>query len=163
VQKVLQNLLREGVSIRDLTTILETLADHAPRSKDADQLTEHVRQALGRSITKRLVGQDGNLALITLSATAERALIEAIHRSEEGASLALEPRLAQRLLARLGHWVERFAAERLTPVLLCSMPLRPHLRRLLERYLAGLALISPAEVAPNVRIRSLGVVTLDEE
>jgi flagellar biosynthesis protein FlhA len=162
VQKVLQNLLREGVSIRDLLTILETLADHAPRTKDAEALTEHVRQALGRAITRRFLGADGTLAFVTLAAPVERLLLDALGRTEEGGLLALEPGLAQRLIGRLGEWVERAAAQHLTPLLLCSAPLRPHLRRLVERVLPPLAVIAPGEIASNVRIRSLGTVTLDE-
>jgi flagellar biosynthesis protein FlhA len=163
VQKVLQNLLREAISIRDLVTILESLADHAPRQKDPDQLTEHARQALGRSITKRFVSADGTLALITLAAPVERALLEALQRTEDGAVLAIEPALAQRLMGRLGDWLERFATQHLPPALLCSAVLRPHLRRLVERVLPSLAIISPPEIASNVRIRSLGVVTLEAE
>jgi flagellar biosynthesis protein FlhA len=83
-------------------------------------------------------------------------------RSEEGALLALEPGVAQRLIGRLGEWVERAAAQHLPPLLLCSAPLRPHLRRLVERVLPSLAVIAPGEIASNVRIRSLGMVTLDE-
>jgi flagellar biosynthesis protein FlhA len=163
VQKVLGNLLREGISIRDLVTILESLADHAPRQKDPDQLTEHVRQALGRSITKRFVSAEGTLALITLAAPIERQLLDAVQRTEEGSVLAVEPVLAQRLMGRLGDWLERFAAQHLPPVLLCSAALRPHLRRLVERVLPSLAVIAPPEIASNVRIRSLGVVTLEPD
>ena len=76
--------------------------------------------------------------------------------------LALEPGLAHRLIGRLGEWIERFAAQHLPPVLLCSTALRPHLRRLIERVLPALAVVAPAEVAPNLRVRSLGVVSLDE-
>src|SRR5579883_2471642 len=162
VQKVLQNLLREGIPIRDLQTILETLADHAPRTKDPDVLTEHVRQALGRAITRKLLGPDGTLAVVTLGAALERRLLDALQRGEEGGGLVLEPALAQRLVAKLGEWVERFVVQHLTPVLLCSAPLRPHLRRQLERYLPQLACISPQEIVTDARVRSLGVVTVDD-
>ena len=162
VQKVLQNLLHEGVSIRDLVTILETLADHAGRTKDPDALTEQVRQALGRSITKRLLGPDGMLSLVTLGANLERMLLDSVKRSDEGAFLALEPVLAQRLLGRLAEWVERFGAQHLSPLLLCSTPIRAHVRRLVERVLPSFAVVSPGEIGSNVRLRSLGVVTLDE-
>jgi flagellar biosynthesis protein FlhA len=161
VQRVLQNLLREGVSVRDLATILETLADVAPRTKDPDVLTEHVRQALGRAITHRLVGPDGSLALMTLAGPIERALIDSLQRSEEGTTLAPDPQLAQKVVLRLGEWGERFSAQHLSPVLLCAATLRPHLRRLLERYLPQLVVLSPPEIAPNVRVRSLGTVTLE--
>ncbi len=163
VQKVLQNLLREGVSIRDLGTILETLADHAPRTKDAEALTEFARQALGRSITKRLLAPSGTLAVMTLAAPVERQLIEAVQRTEHGGVLALDPALAQRLVGRLGTTAERFVARQAAPVLLCSTAVRPHLRQLIERTLPGLAVIAPGEIAPTVRVQSLGVVNCDED
>jgi flagellar biosynthesis protein FlhA len=162
VQKVLQNLLREGVSIRDLGSILETLGDWAPRTKDPDVLTEQARQALGRAITRRFVGPDGSLAVVTLAANVERTLLEALQRSDEGGLLALEPGFAQRLLQRLAGWVERFATQGASPVVLCSSGLRLHLRRFVERALPSLALLAPEEISAQVRLRSLGVVTLDE-
>ncbi len=163
IQKVLQNLLREGISIRDLLTILETLADHAPRTKDPDVLTEHARQALGRAITKRFVGPDGTLTLVTLGAHVERMLLDALQKTDDATTmLAVEPSVAQRLLGRLGEWSERFHNLHLTPLVLCSAPIRPHVRRLVERVLPNVALVSPGEIATNVRLRSLGVVTLDE-
>jgi len=162
VQKVLQGLLREGVSIRDLLTVLETLADHAPRTKDPEVLTEHVRQALGRAITRRFLGRDGTLSLVTLAAPVERLLLDALQRTDDGTLLALEPAVAQRLVARLAEWVERFAAQQLSPLLLCSTSVRPHVRRLVERALPALAVIAPGEITSSVRLRALGVVTLDE-
>jgi flagellar biosynthesis protein FlhA len=162
VQRVLQNLLREGVSIRDLPTILEAVADHAARTKDPDQLTEYARQALGRAITQRLVGTDGALALVTLAAPLERTLVDAVQRTEEGTTLVVEPATAERLVARLGGWMERFATDGLTPVLLCGATLRPWVRRFLERYLPTLVVLAPAEIASAVRVRSLGMVALDD-
>ncbi|HXJ35886.1 MAG TPA: flagellar biosynthesis protein FlhA [Candidatus Eisenbacteria bacterium] len=162
VQKVLQNLLREGVSIRDLATILEAVADHAGRTKDPDALTEYARQALGRSITQKLVGPDGTLALVTLAAPLERGLVDSIQRTEDGASLVVDPSTAQRLVGRLGAWMERFATDGLTPILLCGATLRPSVRRFLERYLPTLVVMAPAEIAHTVRVRSLGVVALDD-
>jgi flagellar biosynthesis protein FlhA len=162
VRTVLQNLLREGVSIRDLATILDAVADHAARTKDPDVLTEHARQALGRAITQKLVGPDGTLALVTLAAPLERALSEAVQRTDDGAALVLDPTTAQRLVARLGGWIERFGREGTTPVLLCGAALRPRIRRFLERYLPGLVVLAPAEVAATARVRALGTVTLDD-
>jgi flagellar biosynthesis protein FlhA len=162
VQKVLQNLLREGVSIRDLGTILESLADHAGRTKDGEQLTEYARQALGRSITKRFLAPTGTLTVMTLAASVERMLIDAVQRGEGGTVLAIEPAVAQRLLARLAEWAERFASRQASPLLLCSAAVRPYVRQLAERALPSLAVIAPGEIGPTVRVQSLGVVTLDE-
>ena len=163
VQKVLQSLLREHVSIRDLLTIVETLADHAPSTKDPQALTEHVRQALSRSIVNRFLTADRTLPLVTLSPRLERTIAEAVHRSDDGAYLALEPGTAQRLLGRLGTWGEQFALQGHQPLLLCSTSVRGHLRRLTERFLPSLAIVAPGEIPANVRIHSLGVVGLDEE
>jgi flagellar biosynthesis protein FlhA len=162
VQKVLQNLLHEGVSIRDLVTILEALADHAGRSKDGDVLTEHARQALGRSITKRFLTPTGTLTVMTLAANVERMILDSIQHGDGGTVLALEPAVAQRLLGRLAEWSERFANRQASPLLLCSAAARPYLRQLVERALPTLAVIAPGEIAPTVRVQSLGVVTLDE-
>jgi flagellar biosynthesis protein FlhA len=162
VQRVLQNLLREGVSIRDLSTILEAVADHAARTKDPDVLTEHARQALGRAITQKLVGADGTLGVVTFAGPLERTLVAAVQRTDEGTALVVDPSTAQKLVARLGAWIERFATEGATPVLLCGASLRPWLRRFLERHVPSLVVLAPTELATTVRIRALGVVTLDD-
>ena len=162
VQKVLQNLLREGVSIRDMLTIVEMLADHAPRTKDTDELTEYTRHALARTIARRFLTQEGNLPLVTLEPQTERVALQAVQQSPNGGFLALEPIVAQRLVGRIGSWTERFVAKGQQPVLLCSGALRPYLRRLLERYLPNVAVLSAAEIPPEVRVQSLGMVALDE-
>jgi flagellar biosynthesis protein FlhA len=163
VQKVLQNLLRENVSVRDLLTVVEALADHASQAKDPHVLTEHVRQALSRSIVQRYIGPDRVLHVMTLAPTLERAIGDAVHRTEEGATLALEPGMAQRLLAKLAEVAEPFALQGRQPVLLCSTGIRGHLRRFLERFLPSLVLLAPAEIPSTVRLQSLGVVRVEEE
>ncbi|MBI3768946.1 MAG: flagellar biosynthesis protein FlhA [Deltaproteobacteria bacterium] len=163
VQKVLQNLLREHVSIRDLLTIVETLADHAPQTKDPLALTEQVRQALSRSIVNRFLTADRVLPLVTLAPRLEKLIAEAVHRTDDGTYLALEPSVAQRLLGRLGSWSEQFATQNQQPLLLCSTSVRGHLRRLTERFLPSLALVAPGEIPANVKIHSLGVVSLEDD
>jgi flagellar biosynthesis protein FlhA len=162
VQKVLRNLLRENVPIRDLATILETLADHAGRTRDPDALTAMVRQALARTITQRLVGADGTVALVTLEAPLERALADALEPGDDGTTLPVDPTTARRLVERLGAWMPRFAADGRTPVLLCGTALRPALQRLLVRHLPALVVLAPGEIATSARIRSLGTVTRDD-
>jgi flagellar biosynthesis protein FlhA len=162
IQKVLQNLLREGVSVRDLLTVVETLADHAPRTKDADELTEYARHALARTISRRFLTPEGSLPLVTLSPQTERVALQAVQQGPEGGFLALEPALAQSLVKRVGGWSERFVAKGQQPVVLCSAGLRPYLRRLLERYLPTVAVLSAAEIPSEVRVQSLGMVALDE-
>jgi flagellar biosynthesis protein FlhA len=163
IQKVCQNLLREGVSIRDFLSIVESLADHAPTSKDPAQLTEHVRQALSRSIVHRFLNAERMLPVVTLAPRLERALSESLHRNEDGAYLALEPSTAQRLLSRLAQIGEQFAVQNQQPVLLCSSAIRSHMRRFTERFMPSLSILAPAEIPHNIRIHSLGVVNLDDD
>jgi flagellar biosynthesis protein FlhA len=162
VQKVLQNLLREGVSVRDLLTIVETLADHAPRTKDIDELTEYARHGLARTISRRFLAPDGSLPIVTLSPQTERVVLQSVQTGPDGGFLALEPSVAQNLVGRVGTWAERFVAKGQQPVVLCSAGLRPYLRRLLERYLPTVAVLSAAEIPAEVRVQSLGMVALDE-
>jgi len=162
VQKVLQNLVREKVSIRDLLTIVETLADHAASTKDPQTLTEYVRQALGRSIVQRFLTPERVLPLVTLSPQLERRVTEAVQRSEEGVYLALEPDLAQAMVARLAGFGEQFALRNCQPLLLCSSGVRGPLRRFTERFVPSLSIIAPSEVPTNVQIESLGVVTVED-
>jgi len=163
VQKVLQGLLRENVSVRDLLSIVEALADHAPSSKDPHVLIEHVRQALARSIVQRYVGPDRVLHVMTLAPALERAIGDAVHRTEDGAVLAIEPALAQRLLGKLAEVAEPFALQGRQPVLLCSTGIRGHLRRFLERFLPSMVLLAPAEIPSTVRLQSLGVVRVEDD
>jgi flagellar biosynthesis protein FlhA len=163
VQKVLQNLLREHVGIRDFLSIIETLADHAPTTKDPYQLTEHVRVALSRSIINRFLSPDRVLPLVTLAPRLERTIAESVHRSEDGTYLALEPATAQRLLGKLATWAEQFALQGQQPLVLCSTNVRGHLRRLTERFLPSLSVVAPGEIPANVKIHSLGVVSLDDD
>jgi len=159
VMRVLQNLLREGVSVRDLRTILETLADWAPVVQDPDQLTEHVRAILARSISNSY-SEDGQvLQVMTFERDVENQIQEALHSTEQGAYLALEPGFAQALINSLNQSLQKFAGA--TPVLLCTPTIRLHVKRLTERYLPGLAIISHNEIAPHLKVRSVGTVTVN--
>lgn len=161
VQKVLQGLLRESVSVRDLLTVIETLADRAPQTKESEALIEAVRVGLSRQIAHGLLGSDRELALVTLAPELERLAVEALHRGEEGSWLALEPGLAELMLEDLARHGAAFTREGRTPVLLAAVPMRAAMRRFLERFLPTFAVLSPAEIPPQVRIRSLGVVRAD--
>ena len=159
IMRVLQNLLREGVSVRDLRTILETLADWAPVVQDPDQLTEHVRAVLARSISNSY-SEDGQvLDVMTFDRNVETRIQEALHSTEQGSYLALEPGFAQALINSLNKAVQKVAGA--TPVLLCTPTIRLHVKRLTERYLPGLAIISHNEIAPHLKVRSIGTVTVD--
>jgi flagellar biosynthesis protein FlhA len=155
IQKVLQNLLREKVSIRDLVTIFETLADYGVQTKDQVTLTEVTRAALNRSITKALLNDQGALSVITLAPVWEEKLNKAVVRSESGAYLAVDSNTFEQLVRVLTEACQKTAASHWT--LLCSSGLRFHLRKLIERFLPQLAVISPNDIPPNVQIVSLGV------
>ncbi len=153
VQKVLQNLLREDVPIRDLLTIVETLADWAPHTKDPDLLTEYVRQALCRTLTSAYCTPEGVLPLMTVDPHIEKALREGV---QEGGGL--DPQVAQSILSSVQKALEVFASRGLLPVLLTTPTTRRHLRHLLARYLPQIAVLSHNEIAEGVKVQSLGVI-----
>ncbi len=156
IQRVLRQLLRERVSIRDLTTILEAIADAAPAGKDADAVAEAVRMAIGRSICRPYQTEKDELPAISLSPELEERLVSSIVKTEHGAVLAIDPAQAQRLASRIG---EIFASAVAQPVLLCTPTLRPHIWRLFARVLPHLGVLSHNEVPPQVQVAS--VATLD--
>jgi flagellar biosynthesis protein FlhA len=160
--RVLCNLLRERVPIRDMRTILETVADYAPTIKDVDALTEQVRQALARTITHQHLGGDGALSVISLDPMLDRQLSEAIQAHPQGAYLSIAPGLAQRVQGAIKQAAERAISRGVQPVLLCSPPLRPHLRRLIERGLSSLPVLSLNEVEGQVRLQSLEIVRVTD-
>jgi flagellar biosynthesis protein FlhA len=161
VQKVMQNLLREQISIRDLLTILETLADYAPMTKDSLVLTEYVRQSLSRSITKKWQSDLGEIPGIMLSFELEENLVKALQHTEHGSYLSLEPQQSQHLMAEITRAVEQFALTQYqTPILITSPVLRPHLKRLTEPFLPHLVVLSQSDIVSNVPIKNLGVVRM---
>ena len=162
VQKVLQNLLKEQISIRDLRTILEQLADYGPSSQDTDILTEYVRQAMARPITKQFQSADGSLSVVTLDRQVEELIQSSIQRTEVASFLALEPTVAEKLLVKLQEAVEAMSPQMETsPVLLASPGIRHHLRKFVERFIPDLAVLSHSEIIPSVQIKTLKVVDLN--
>ncbi|HZU30296.1 MAG TPA: flagellar biosynthesis protein FlhA [Candidatus Angelobacter sp.] len=158
VQKVLQQLLREQVSVRDLTLILETLVDTAPLTKNPVFLVEAVRQAMGRSLVRPFLGEDGKLRVVALEPGMEEEMVkmfgaQAATPQIHGLQPSLLRRMVEGLKALLG---EDFASA--TPVLLCSSPARFHLRRLLEPILPKVVVLSPGEVPSRTAIQSIGMV-----
>jgi flagellar biosynthesis protein FlhA len=156
IQRVLRQLLRERVSIRDLATILEAVADAAPGAKDADAVAEAVRASIGRSICRPYQTDRDELPAISLSPALEERLVSSIVKTEHGAVLAIDPTQAQRLASRIG---EIFAGAVAQPVLLCTPTLRPHIWRLFARVLPHLGVLSHNEVPPQVHVAS--IATLD--
>jgi len=160
IQKVLQNLLKEGISIRNLATILEALADYGRLTKDADLLTEYVRQALARNISKQYQSAPGSIAVITLDPQLEQLIAEAIQRSDYGAYVAIEPNLGQRLLVVLAQETQRVASMGYQPIVLTSSNIRLHFKRLTERAAPGLVVLSYNELESNLKVQSVGMVKI---
>ena len=158
VQKVLQNLLRERVSIRNLLGIVETLADYGTLSKDTDLLTEYVRQKLGRFILGPFIQPDGTLPVLTLAPDIEDMLAKHIQKTEQGSFLAMDPARAETIIRAIKGEVEKVMMMNIQPVLLSSPNIRRHLRRMIEQYVPSVMVISHAEVAPNISIKAVGKV-----
>ena len=159
VQKVLANLLHERISIRDMSTILEVLADYAAATKDTDILTEYVRHAMARHITQQNV-QNGVLPCITLDPALENKIAGGVQRTEHGSYVSLDPDSMQKLLTALQEELKKLTDQGYQPIVLTSPTVRPYFRNLVERSIAGLIVLSHAEIEQNVEIQILGVVRI---
>lgn len=162
VQQVLASLLREGVSIRDLRTVMETLADWGPSIKSPERLAEQVRKALSRSITAKHVSPEGVLTLISMTPSLERTLADTLQVTEQGSYLALDPATAQRLITKLKAAVDKFATMGTTPVLLSPATIRAALFAFTERFIPGFVVLSHQEISPNTKVQALGVISIEE-
>ncbi len=162
VQKVLQNMLKEQLSIRDLRTVLESLADYAPSVQDPDILTEFVRQSLARPITKQFQATDGSLSVMTFDKGVEDVIAGSIQKTETTTYLALEPTVAEKIITQLKNTVDSITPMLETPpVLLASPMIRMYVRKLTERFMPDLAILSHNEILPTVQIKTLKVVGLN--
>ncbi|KUO76118.1 MAG: flagellar biosynthesis protein FlhA [Clostridia bacterium BRH_c25] len=159
VQKVLANLLKEGVSIRDMVTIIETLADYAPMTKDSDLLTEYVRQSMRRNITKRFIF-DSQAKVITLDAGIEQIIMDSVQQTEYGSFLNIEPNTAQRIINNLLKEVQKLASMGEQPIILASPVVRLYFKRMTEQVAPGLVVLSYNELDPSVEVQSVGVVNI---
>ena len=161
VQKVLQNLVRESVSIRDLLTIVETLGDFGNSNKNPDTLTEFVRERLSRTIIKNFLDADGVLPVLTLSSQAEKALQEGLRQSEGGVYLSLNPSVAQKLMHNINVAVESAATSSGQPVLLVTPMVRSQLAQLVMRFLPNVPVVSQGEIPVDTRLQSVGTAGID--
>jgi len=161
VHKVLQLLVRERVSIRDLSTILERLADYAHLSRDINILAEYVRQSLARQICESYTSKDDVITVVTIDPNLEETMIGAVHQSEYGSFLALDPSIGERILGQIAGQISAFKKMKLLPVILCSPRLRPHLKRFIERSFPDTAVLSYNEIVPQVKVQSIGMISLD--
>ncbi len=160
IQKVLQGLLREKVTIRNLEAILETLADSGKANKDPAFLTEMVRQRLGSAICQSLVGESGALHVMTLDPAIEQALAQSVRAVDAASTLVLEPKFAEKVIGTVATQAERMMKNNLLPVLLCSPNLRRHIRSLCERAMPHLRVLSLSEIPHSIDLKSFGTVSL---
>jgi len=159
IQKVLANLLRERVSIRDMATILEVLADYARATKDTEILTEYVRHAMARQITQQNI-QNSVLPCITLDPGIENKIAGAVQRTDRGSYVSLDPDTMQKLLQSLNEELQKLTAAGYQPIVLTSPAVRLYFRKLVERSVPGVIILSHAEIEQSVEIQVLGVVKL---
>jgi flagellar biosynthesis protein FlhA len=160
VVKVLQNLLREQVSIRDLLTIFETLADEAHRTKDAELLTESVRKALARGITARYKSDEGQVPVLSLEPRLEELIANSLLQTEQGVQLVMDPRIASNMIEGIAHSIETHPEIAAQPILLTSPTARRHIFKLTHRFIPQLVVLSHNELSPDARVSSVGVVEL---
>lgn len=160
IQKVLAKLLREKISIRDLVTIFETLADYGTYSKDPDVLTEYVRQSLSRQITQQFTSQGETLRVITVGPSLEKKIAESVQPSDQGSYLALDPNSTQLVFQKLSEQVQKLIQTGQQPIILTSPTIRMYLRQVIERMMQDIPVLSYSELEPNVEIQSVGVVNL---
>ncbi|SEF47843.1 flagellar biosynthesis protein FlhA [Caloramator fervidus] len=160
VQKVLQNLLKERVPIRDLVTILETLADNAVNTRDIELLTEYVRIALGRTICRNLIDENNTIRLLTLHPSLEQLISENIQKSFQGSYPALDPETTRRIFEAIQKLLEVTDFYNGQPVILCSPKVRPAFRKMIEYVFPNLIVLSMNEIPADVQIETLGMVSL---
>ena len=159
VQKVLQNLLREGISIRDLLTIMETLADYAPATRDTDILTEYVRQSLKRAISTKYFPSNETNSVVTLDPKVEQEIMGSVKQTENGAFLNLDPNRSRAIIDSVGREVQKLENLGKNPIVITSPIVRMYFKRLTEDYYRDLVVVSYNEVETNVELQSVGMVT----
>ena len=162
VQRVLQNLLKERISIRDLQTILETLSDYSAITKDPDMLTEYVRQSLSRNITKQIQNPDGSVSVIVIDPQVERLMVEAIQTGPQGMQFFnMDPVTVDKVVASMKENFEKGLIKGYQPVVLCSPATRRFVKKMAERISGSLIVVSNAEVAPNTKVYSIAAIRID--
>ena len=161
LQMIIVNLLKEGVPVRDMECILETIGEHGTTIKDTDMLTEHVRQRLRRTITRKYT--DGNsIKVVTLDQEIENIILNATKKSEYGTYLAIEPQLAQSYVERVTEQVNKLKEIVSQPVILTSPVVRIYFKRLIEQFIPNLTVLSFNEIDANIQIQSIGAIQVKE-
>jgi flagellar biosynthesis protein FlhA len=162
LQKILQNLLREHIPIRDLESILEAVADHVRETKDVQLLTEYARKGLARSITKLHQAADGKVYGLTLDPHLEKKIMDSVQAAESGSITAMDPRFLQQVFRSLSLGIEKMAGSGRQPLVLCSPNVRPYFKKLIERFIPHLTVLSFSELLPRTEIQSAGVIEAGE-
>jgi flagellar biosynthesis protein FlhA len=160
VQKVLQNLLKEGISIRDLITIFETLADYAPTTRDSDVLTEYARQSLKRAISNKYFPQHETTSVVTLDPKIEQEIMSSVKQTEQGAYLALDPEKTQGIIHSVEEELQKLENLGKNPIVITSPIVRMYFKKLTQDYFKDLIVISYNEIDSNVELQSVGMVTV---
>ncbi len=160
IQKVLQNLLQEGISIRDLVTILETLADYASTTRDSDVLTEYVRQSLKRAISNKFFPQSEMTSVVTLDPKVEQDIMGAVKQSEQGSYLALDPSVTKEIMDSVQAEVHKLEELGKSPIIITSPIVRMYFKKLTQDYFKDLVVVSYNEIDSNVELQSVGMVTV---
>jgi len=164
IQKVLQNLLRERVPIRDLVTILESLYDFAHSTKDTDILTEFVRQSLSATITKIFQTEEGEVRALTLDPKTEQIFDEAIKQArQKGGEFIIPPNAINKLYKSISKKYEEILSQGLSPIILCSPNIRMYFRKLIEPVFPGIIILSYSEISPSIKIESMGGVCIEND
>jgi flagellar biosynthesis protein FlhA len=158
VQRVLQGLVKERVSIRNIEAILEVLADVGVKNRDPEHLTDQVRERFAPLICQHLADAKGEIHVLTFDPAVEQSLVSALRSTEERTTLILEPRFAEQILRRISEETERMSRGNLRPVLLCAPNLRRHIRRFTERLVPQLSVLSLNEISQQISLRAFGVV-----
>ena len=161
IEKVLQNLLAEGISIRDLVTIFETLADYATTTHDTDVLTEYVRQSLKRAISNQYFFSNETTSVITLNPKVEQEIMNAVKQTEQGSYLALDPEYTQKLMISLKEEMSKLEELGRTPIIITSPIVRMYFKRLTEEQFKNLHVLSYNEIDSDVELQSVGMVTVE--
>ncbi|MEK5146586.1 flagellar biosynthesis protein FlhA [Psychrobacillus sp. FSL K6-4615] len=161
IQKILSNLLRERVSIRNLPIIFETLADYSKMTSDADVLTEYSRQSLAKQITTQYAGNSNILKVLTVSGKVEKLIADSIQQTEHGNYLSIDPDDSQAILESMAKEVERASMMEQSPIILCSPAVRMYFRQMTERYFPHVPILSYNELESSIEVQSVGVVNVD--
>ncbi len=156
---MLQNLLKEGISIRDLLTIFETLADYAPSTRDTDILTEYVRQSLKRAISSKFFPANETTSVVTLDPKLEQEIMASVKQSENGAYLTLDPEKTKAIMKSVGDEIAKLENLGKNPIIVTSPIVRMYFKRLTEDYYRDLIVVSYNEIENNVELQSVGMVT----